>query len=332
MISVNKKIILIMIVLILLSGVLLVFWRTLFGIPLLLSQVGNETTQVANSYACEGGTCHELKVVCEDLNATTALIRERFAENPKASIILTTDSTGKALYSEQSGISAETVNLLLHQGINVYEVSWTDSLGWASNAEGKGLIKTGCRFAEVANWIAKQNQITAQKICASGNGEGAHQIASGLVFYKLEQNLKTAILSGGPPFSRLDIACFGDPKRPDAKLNENINNKPLIDYIMGWRENGDYCTLGNADTSATILAKASGLVTENVNADYFFDTNLVFINSNDETNADDQGRIFYDQVSSEKEWINISGTRHDIPNTREGAEKMSEVLISECLN
>jgi hypothetical protein len=71
----------------------------------------------------------------------------------------------------------------------------------------------------------------------------------------------------------------------------------------------------------------SSLLSTSVTTDLNYKTNLIFINTNDETNADGQGRLYFDATQSNKQWHYIPDeTSHDVGGITAGAMKIREVI------
>ena len=279
--------------------------------------------QVASVSRCGNADCYNLKVTCGGIPAREVLVRVYQPGEPKGSIILTTGGLGGSLYSEQSENARNIVTYLMQKGYAGAEVAWTGRMGWATNAEGHA-DEAFCGFAEVARWL-EGIFVNNERICAHGNSGGSAQIAYGLSFYGLDEVLDMVVLSGGPPMSRIDVACFGSdkPGLADAKWGEAELAARAVDHLMG-REicNARHDTEENRNALRQISLLNGG--------DYELRTKVKFVNSvSDPTNADAQARLYYDALIGPKNWYAVQEPAHAIFNTREGMETIKQ-LLAEC--
>jgi hypothetical protein len=73
----------------------------------------------------------------------------------------------------------------------------------------------------------------------------------------------------------------------------------------------------------------SSLLSKTIPPDLDYRTNLVFINTNDVTNADGQGLLYFEAIRSKKEWHYLpSETSHDVAGLPAGAAKIRSVIQS----
>ncbi|MFP4089026.1 MAG: hypothetical protein ACLFT3_01870 [Cyclobacteriaceae bacterium] len=248
-------------------------------------------------------------------------------DNARGAFILTQGGFGNKFY----GISFEkhtTLNHAFNQGLEVFEIRWMAEQGWASGVEGIGYPRAVRVYKEIVKWLKKHEMINPSLIISHGGSGGSFQIAYGLTHFGLEEEVDYAILAAGPPTADLELAIFGDPAHP-AYWPSGIGGFAFTDIIHGWRGEGDYCVRRNRQPPGFVLdtLDKSSLLSKTEDRDYAYTTHLYFVNSNDETHADEQGRLFYEKVESTKEWHYLPDeTSHDVTGFPAGAQKVREII------
>lgn len=279
--------------------------------------------------------CHTLGVTCEGIPERQVQVREFELEKPVGAILLTTGGAGNTAYSANAQ-AVQTMETLLGVGYEVFEIVWQAGGGWGTGVRGEGLKRAMCGYAEVVRWISANAANKPEVMCAQGNSGGSFQIAYGLSVYGLEDVFDMVILTGGPPVSRTDVACFGtdDTALKAAVMPEGTRSwvGPLIDSLMGWQNNGDYCAKAAGPEEALRQLQATSLVSPIEPRDSSFPkTKVNFVNSEgDGTHANHQGRIYYEKITSPKAWYQILGRAHNIDGVEAGAKIIRELFLKEC--
>jgi hypothetical protein len=250
------------------------------------------------------------------------------SRTPKGALILTTGGLGGTFYGGNAQRKA-TIDFALSRGLQVLEVKWEGENGWGTNMEGRGYALSMRAFSRLVEWL-KINRIENPSliICQGGSG-GAMQIAYGLANFNLEESIDYAILTAGPPTSDLRRAIYGASDDP-ARWPQGLLGLDKTDYILGWEGKGDYCVkrAGSAPDAVMERLKAESIVNDSSGKDYNYQkTKLYFINTDDITHSDEQSRLYYDKVTSEKEWTFLSGeTTHNVGGIEAGAKRIREIL------
>lgn len=297
--------------------------------------VAIEGVRFISSQDCSGAKCHTLGITCEGIPERQVVVKEREVATPKGAGVFTTGGVGTQYYGNNA-TTAETLTTIRNGGYETFEVAWSGTDGWGTGAEGAGYKKAMCGYEKVVRWIAANKANNKQVMCAHGNSGGGFQIGYGLSVYGLEDQVDMAILTGGPPVSRVDVGCFGsaDPTLQAAAWPAGIGGRLLTDKLMGWFGNGDYCQNGAGPQEAVQAAQDTSLVspTPTETRDYDFPaTKVNFVNSQaDATAADEQGLLYFNALLSPKTWYEISGTSHEVAATTEGSQKIRELFLNEC--
>ena len=157
--------------------------------------------------------------------------------------------------------------------------------------------------------------------------------ANGLALYGLDDYIDMAILSGGPPVADLKRAVFGEIDDP-ARWPDGLMGFWFTDYLMGWVGNGDYCVNRYVPPEMEEMVHTAldsvSLVSPNAIRDFDHATRIHFVQSDDETHADEQAALYFDALSCTKYWHFIGEiTDHAVPGTAEGAGKIRQILLDE---
>jgi hypothetical protein len=136
----------------------------------------------------------------------------------------------------------------------------------------------------------------------------------------LENILDVVVLTGGPARSNLVDLC---------KIEGWSGVKGLVDYVMGWQNNGNYCQNGQFPDWVVHELQTESIVSPltNETRDYHYpNTRVVFVEGELDVFTNN-GRIFYDAISSEKNWVVLTGVGHGVPHNYDGATKIQEMLL-----
>ncbi|GEM_PF-3119111 len=288
--------------------------------------------RLISSASCGGSTCYTLGVTCEGLTEKQIMLQATSPESPKGAVVLGTGGHSNVLYSRQSTEQQQTVKTLVDNNFEVFELYWKS--GWPSAADDAGFRKAMCGYAQAVQWIASSKAKQPQTMCAQGNSAGGFAIGYGLSSYGLESVLDMVILSGGPPTSRLDVSCFGSTNSAlqGAVWSLDIVGRQIVDVAMGWSRTGSYCRKGGPSSVDRVkILQDTSLVSPTETRDYSFPkTKVNFVNSEtDYANA--TGKLYYDVITTAKAWYQISGDEHGVDQTANGAKKIRDLFLTECV-
>ncbi len=155
-------------------------------------------------------SCHELRVDCGGLPSAPAglLVVHPPAGTPVlGTVLFGVGGVGVGHYSAHD--PAQTMmGMLVDAGYVVVDRSWTE--GWfGSSAPGGGLGSAACRYATLLEWVHAQIHDEGG-FCATGNSGGSAELAFALTWWGAAELLDQAVLTSGPPLSRVDLLCLGD--------------------------------------------------------------------------------------------------------------------------
>ena len=265
----------------------------------------------------------------EQLNPREIIVRYTPSDNePVGALILTSGGIGNGFY----GIGYETnstINFAASRGLEIFEVSWAGDFGWGTDNAGFGYSLAMKGFTDLVKWLKENRIASPELIIASGGSGGAMQIAYGLTDHGLEELIDHAILTAGPPAANLVEGIFGEPD-DFAYWPDGLGGFRNTDYIMGWEGNGDYCVNRNQSPPSFVLDALEEASVVNGSFDKDFDypnTHLYFVNTDDLTNADSQARIYFEAVTSAKQWFYFEDeTSHDVGGIEAGANLVRSIL------
>lgn len=281
------------------------------------------------SYLNRTASIIKLEIRSEDLKSTRYVeVRISKPVSPsKGALVLSTGGFGTNFY----GIGLETnttINFAVNIGLETYEIKWVGEQGWGSGVAGAGYPNAVRAYGSIVRYLKKNEMTNAKNVIAHGGSGGSFQIAYNLTRFNLEKDVKHAILSAGPPTSNLQQAIFGD-KTLKSYWPDGIGGFRITDYIHGWDNQGNYCQNRTKTPPAFVLdiLDKSSLLSATITPDFSYETNLIFINTNDVTNADGQGRLYFEAIQSQKEWHYLPNeTSHDVGGINAGANKIREIL------
>lgn len=281
------------------------------------------------SYLNRTASIIKLEIRSKDLKSVRQVeIRSIKPTSPsKGALVLSTGGFGTNFY----GIGLETnttINFAVNIGLETFEIKWLGEQGWGTGVAGAGYPNAVRAYGSIVRYLKKNEMTNTKNIMALGGSGGSFQIAYNLTRFNLEKDVKHAILSAGPPTSNLQQAIFGD-RNSKSTWPDGIGGFRITDYIHGWDNQGNYCqnrTQNPPDFVLGILDKSS-LLSATIAPDLSYETNVIFVNTKDVTNADGQGLLYFEAIQSKKEWHYLpSETSHDVGGINAGANKIREIL------
>lgn len=289
------------------------------------------------SQTCQDSFCFLLEVNCKGVPSRNISIRKTAVPGTsQGAIVFNTGGWGKAYFSDSGTERNEIWQYALDRGLDVYELKWLGPEGWATGGAGFGYRRLSCGFTEVVKWLNQTNINQENPVCTAGNSGGALQISYGLTFYNLEEQIDAAILTAGPPISQLSANCFGSyaEQFPKNDFSASGNGRYRTDLVHGILDDG-FCQLGETIPQLENRFEEDSIVGINplIPRDYNYPgVALTFINSKeDPTNANFIAWTYYNMITSEANWLLISGKEHEVDNTPNGAARIRNAIDNTCL-
>ena len=172
---------------------------------------------------CDGQTCYEFTVTCPEVSSPARARLKIAGAAERGTILFMTGGLGIGLYETGQGLATppadgsepeagRIVRETRDAGFRTTQLQWIDSWLIAAPGAAEGHARLACRSATVARWIADEltDGDASPTFCATGHSAGGAQTSYMLSHYGLDDLLSAAVITGGPPFGRLDRACSSD--------------------------------------------------------------------------------------------------------------------------
>ena len=145
----------------------------------------------------------------------------------------------------------------------------------------------------------------------------------GFAVYGLGDILDVVVFDSGPIQTDLVEACL-TYSQPGSSRGQ------IFDYAHDWFGKGDYCQNGEGPDSIIPVLQANSVVSTSpgeVREYEYSRAKTVFIQGEFDEGIVKVAKGFYDGITSEKEWIVMTGLNHFVVGQEEGAAKIIEKLL-----
>jgi hypothetical protein len=216
-----------------------------------------------------GGSCYQVNTVCDGVADWSAYLKVNTPTGtPLGTVIFGIGTGGSGLYDDDSDFfygsningGAMVVNDILTAGYTTVQVSFGAPFN-ATNTENGwlqgpgGVRRLACRYATVADWIFKNQQVlnpstpASAPLCATGNSGGSGAIGYALTVYGLASEFAMVEPTSGPVMTRIDQGCSPQGNPDNGYGGKTACTNPLsLDM--------SYSTAGNSDGTAGIIDTA----------------------------------------------------------------------------
>ena len=279
-----------------------------------------ESVQLISETDCgDNQNCYHVRVEYADLAPREAEIRASLNPDSNGTVIFLGGGWGKLWYGDGSEHRIGIINGMLDEGYETYEIRWLGEFGWGTDNFGQGFKKLSRGTSDIIRWIVTNIASNSDVVGATGQSGGANELAYGLAIHDLESILDVIVLTGGP--GRIDLVALCQMDAPSVQ--------GMVDYVMGWQGDGDYCTTGNCPEWVIQALQSESIITPLLyeSRDYDYpNTQVIFIEGENDIYAP-QGRKFFDAITSTKQWVELEGLRHGIPGDPLGASQIKDFLL-----
>jgi len=305
------------------------------------------TVSVISKTTCEpNSVCYRISVSCLGNNPENASLRVYQPEQSKGMVIFTSEHAGTTFYggpllnrtaNNDVKNSADIVLSVREAGFETVEIKWHGQFGWVNNNPGVGLNESMCVYAEVVKWLQKNVANNKNVMCATGNSAGSMQIGHSLALHNLEEVLDLAVLTGGPPTSSSVNICYpeypGKMKRNEQKWSGVGGVLALMDHVMGWYNNGDYCEWAEGPEFTVEALDRTSIVStyDDEVRDYNYPNTVVaFVEGGDDYRNIPRAQKYFDAITTQKSWTVLEGVSHGVHRVEKGARAIKEELLARC--
>lgn len=276
-----------------------------------------------------GTTCQVLRVRSNGNDDIDVELRVT-EPNPQAAevgtVVLSSGGVGDAFYAELGGGST-LVQALSDAGWRVVDRKWQG--GWYSTST--SLKQQSLRYAVLLDWISK-NVHQGGSLAATGNSDGASEIAYALTTWKQGALMDAAILSSGPIMSRVDYLCADVP--PQEWLDQCGSLTSLGTFTCGTpecsRSNAPVCLFVDPSATAEQLAEES-VLHPGARLDFGATEVHVSLGSDDCTAAPAQALLFHGEVQSSSRVEYVPGAPHELASSQTGRDAIVAALMAVAL-
>ncbi|HXF04718.1 MAG TPA: hypothetical protein VNM72_04800 [Blastocatellia bacterium] len=287
---------------------------------------------------CDGQECYQIEVTCPEVvepERATLKVGHRTGSPSRGTILFMTGARGTGLWERFSPDALRVLGELRAAGFRTVQLQWLR--GWLVSAPGQpeGQARLACRPATVATWIylMLHDRGPTTAFCATGNSGGAAQASFMLSHYGLSEILAAVVATGGPPMGRIDLGCIRDDPANRSLWFPPQGTARLIDLGFGFPDDGTGpCSRSDASFRERFQQASIAFG----DWQYVYPKTMVWFvfGQDDLTNAVPQGIIYYERLRQEGSPLirmeTVPNTPHDVPSSREGAEKVRDILLSEC--
>lgn len=273
---------------------------------------------------CASGTC-TVTVECGGLPPKQAELRVTSPSTGQVddTAVFFMGGSGTSYWGDASQFARQAIDALAGDGFRAVEVRWIGE-NWA-NGGPDGPATAACRPASIVQFVHAHFAISATGglLHLTGNSAGAAQVAYSLSHYGLDPIVRSAVVTGGPPYARIDLGCFGD----DTGLRYRGDAPNWIDRTFGFPSPGP-CRNENAAYSETY--RAASVVSDTGKYSYPKTAVHFIFGTADTSNSDEQGLLYFQRLLAEKSPYlaveYIPGMPHELPKSEAGTAAVADAL------
>jgi hypothetical protein len=266
--------------------------------------------------------CYTVTVDDNNIPTREAEIRVTHISGANGFVVFAGGGWGKTWFGDGSDAGVQIMASMHDNGYETYEIEWTGEQGWGDGCIGQGFMETTRAFSLVIKWISDELADNPEFSGVVGISAGSVLVGYGLTVHGLEDIVDIAILTAGPMHSDLEDTCYVYGKGMRAII---------IDYLMGWIDNGDCCQVGEGSEWTHEALRAESIVSEVPGEvrDYDYPTTkVVFVEGENDEAAINLAIIFHDVITTEKEWIVIPDVGHGVLGSPDAVNIIIQRLLA----
>jgi len=288
------------------------------------------TVTVLSATTCPSGpgglpdtTCMELRVETLSNAAVRCELRVIEPQVPsEGTVVFGSGGDGTDFYTDQPG-GSELFTDLIGLGFRIVDRRWLT--GWFTTET--SVKDQSARYATLLAWV-RDNLHTGGVFCASGNSGGSAEVAYALTTWGADDLIDAAVLTGGPPLSRLDYLCTDPPTAAWATQCAAIVPPGAL-ACGAWEcstPSAPVCAVPPPGATPEELEEDSVLHPLAV-LDYPTTLVSVLIGDQDCTGAPAQALLFDAAVTSPTTLQFVPGAEHFLPTTQAGRDAIVMAIL-----
>jgi len=317
------------------------------------------------------GTCFQINTSCPGVADYSVYLKVNTPPvNPVGTVIFGTGTGGNTLYDNDPTFTngnfnggLQVVDGAVNNGYTTVQISFGAPFNSTNTENGwlqgpGGVRRLACRYATVADWISKNEQVinpsapASVPMCATGNSGGSGAIAYAVTVYGLASEFAMIEPTSGPVMTRIDEGCALSGTFTYEGTNACSNAYTNMSYSIGGAI-GDG-TAGVIDAayqsvgSTTPTPCTDGVNGSSSNSAQFLSDSIWFnpaqpisiprppttvnqvFGGMDASNAVPQGETWWSNVSPGPSQACVADAPHAIPSASDGAQQILDDITSLC--
>lgn len=292
--------------------------------------------------------CQRYRVHCGGLPAADVKVRRwldpLFDGEPAGTMVFGMGGTGTGWTVTRANDPQRAEHTLFRRltrdGFTVLERAWTDGW-WGDTSAGQGLAPSACRYRSLIAHFAEQDD---HPLCVFGNSGGSSEIAYALTQHGLHEDIRLAILGGGPPMGRVDLGCAlgaADTDWPEQcaeiwqETQTECGRRPIlcgfnpgIQAVFDSSYGNTTCSAPSAEDLARM--RSDSVVSPSAHLNYP-ETQVHFVHGRaDCTEAPILGTLYWQAITSAKSRDLVETTPHRTIEHPNGARAVAEAIAAHC--
>lgn len=299
---------------------------------------------VKGGHGMKGGVCFKAIVSCPNISQIPVALKvNRPVASSLGTILFSVGGGGIDWYDRHFTFGAEAIQEVVDAGYTAVQFDWefpplgrgnAKPTGWLTGPGGPRAL--ACRWATLAQWVHDRLHDPSTAFCATGNSAGSAAAGYAVGHYGMGPEFDMLEETGGPPFARVDNGCLCNVSAPTPCGQGTLSECFLSNANAYLDPAYDNRACSNAEKTHhspdTKLFLRDSLNSPDATFD-FPSTDIHFV-----FGGMDSGP----SVPEGMEWVNaitakhppvvdcVADAPHEIPNVKDGAQKIASDLIAFC--
>ena len=244
----------------------------------------------------------------------------------RGTVLFGTGGDGDTFYGEQTGADL-LFSSLSDLGYRVVDRAWL-SRWWAA---GHSIRTQSRRYATLLSWV-HDNIHTTGTFSASGNSSGAGEIGYALTTWNRARLLDVAVLTSGPPMTRLDYVCASSipavwQSRCPTLAPPGVFTCGALTCVLGPTNEGVRLCQALSPNATPAMLHGDSILHPGATTDYGDARVHLVFGTMDCTSGVASGLLFHDEVQSEKVLEFAVNTPHFVPTSAEGRDAITRAIL-----